>query len=183
MAKTSFIDLEIQNYISYLKEIRNMSANTCVSYNRDLKKLSSYFDSLQISEIDQVNEAICSGWIGYLFNKGVSPRSIQRHISSAKGLFKFLKKNELITSSPFELIQAPKSKNYLPDVLSPEQVDRLLQFKPQSVIDIRDLAIVELIYSSGLRVSELANINLRILKKISHFYESLVKALKLALFL
>ena len=43
MAKTSFLDLEIQNYISYLKEIRNMSANTCVSYNRDLKKLSSYF--------------------------------------------------------------------------------------------------------------------------------------------
>ena len=161
MTKASFIDLEIQNYISYLKEIRNMSANTCVSYNRDLKKLSSYFDSLQISEIDQVNEAICSGWIGYLFNKGVSPRSIQRHISSAKGLFKFLKKNDLITSSPFELIQAPKSKNYLPDVLSPEQVDRLLQFKPQSVIDIRDLAIVELIYSSGLRVSELANINLK----------------------
>ena len=59
MAKASFIDLEIQNYISYLKEIRNMSANTCVSYNRDLKKLSSYFDSLQISEIAQINEAIC----------------------------------------------------------------------------------------------------------------------------
>ena len=53
------------------------------------------------------------------------------------------------------------NQNYLPDVLSPEQVDRLLQFKPQSVIDIRDLAIVELIYSSGLRVSELANINLK----------------------
>ena len=77
MAKASFIDLEIQNYINYLKEIRNMSANTCVSYKRDLNKLSSYIDSLQISEIAQINEAICSGWVGYLFNKGVSPRSIQ----------------------------------------------------------------------------------------------------------
>ena len=58
MAKTSFLDLEIQNYISYLKEIRNMSANTCVSYNRDLKKLSSYFDSLQINEIAQIKKKL-----------------------------------------------------------------------------------------------------------------------------
>ena len=81
-------------------------------------------------------------------------------MSSAKGFFRFLKKNNLVDSSPFELITAPKSPNTLPEVLSPENVEQLLNFKPTNLIEIRDLAIVELMYSSGLRVSETVNINL-----------------------
>ena len=75
-------------------------------------------------------------------------------------MFKFLKKNYLIDTSPFELINAPKTPSHLPDVLSPEDVEQLLNFKPCDALEIRDLAIVELMYSSGLRVSETANINL-----------------------
>ena len=74
--------------------------------------------------------------------------------------FDFLKKNNLVDSSPFELITAPKSPNTLPEVLSPENVEQLLNFKPSNLVEIRDLAIVELMYSSGLRVSETVNINL-----------------------
>ena len=81
-------------------------------------------------------------------------------MSSAKGFFRFLKKNNLVDSSPFELITAPKSPNTLPEVLSPENVEQLLNFKPTNLIEIRDMAIVELMYSSGLRVSETVNIDL-----------------------
>jgi integrase/recombinase XerC len=66
----------------------------------------------------------------------------------------------LISSSPLDLVTAPKIANTLPDVLSPEDVEQLLNFKPSSVIEIRDMAIVELMYSSGLRVSEAININI-----------------------
>ena len=71
-----------------------------------------------------------------------------------------MKKNLLIESSPFELVTAPKAANYLPEVLSPEDVSQLLNFKPSDSLEIRDLAIIELMYSSGLRVSEAANVNL-----------------------
>ena len=66
----------------------------------------------------------------------------------------------MISSSPLDLVTAPKIANTLPDVLSPEDVEQLLNFKPSSVIEIRDMAIVELMYSSGLRVSEAININI-----------------------
>ena len=102
---------------------------------------------------------ICSAWIGDLFSQNNNPRSIQRHLSSAKGFFRFLKKNNLIAASPFELVTAPKSASNLPEVLTPEDVEQLLNFKPSSLIEIRDLAIVEMMYSSGLRVSETVNIN------------------------
>ena len=102
---------------------------------------------------------ICSAWIGDLFSQNNNPRSIQRHLSSAKGFFRFLKKNNLIVTSPFELVTAPKSASNLPEVLTPEDVEQLLNFKPSSLIEIRDLAIVEMMYSSGLRVSETVNIN------------------------
>ena len=75
-------------------------------------------------------------------------------------IIRFLKKNGLISSSPLDLVTAPKIANTLPDVLSPEDVEQLLNFKPSSIIEIRDMAIVELMYSSGLRVSEAININI-----------------------
>ena len=103
---------------------------------------------------------------------------IRDSISSAKGFFKFLKKNNVVNSSPFELITAPKIPNNLPEVLSPEDVEQLLKFKPTSVIEIRDLAIIELIYSSGLRVSETININLNDFEEDMSFLRILGKGSK-----
>ena len=115
---------------------------------------------LNLSNYSEINNEICSAWIGNLYSQDNNPRSIQRHLSSAKGFFRFLKKNNLIESSPFELVSAPKSPSNLPEVLSPEDVEQLLNFKPSNLIEIRDMAIVELMYSSGLRVSETVNINM-----------------------
>ena len=131
-----------------------------MSYERDLKKFAAFINSLNISQYNQIDDEVCSAWIGDLYTSGNNPRSIQRHLSSAKGFFRFLKKNGLISSSPLDLVTAPKIANTLPDVLSPEDVEQLLNFKPSSVIEIRDMAIVELMYSSGLRVSEAININI-----------------------
>ena len=113
-----------------------------------------------ISSYDEVDESVCSGWIGSLYQNDNTPRTIHRHLSAAKGFFKFLKKNDVIRSSAFELISAPKVSSHLPEVLSPEDVEQLLNFRPENSIEIRDLALIELMYSSGLRVSEVANINL-----------------------
>ena len=153
------IDNDIKEYIIYISQVKNLSDNTSKSYQRDLNKLNSFLENLKIEDYSDVSMDICSAWIGDLFSQNNNPRSIQRHLSSAKGFFRFLKKNNLIASSPFELVTAPKSASNLPEVLTPEDVEQLLNFKPNSLIEIRDLAIVELMYSSGLRVSEAVNIN------------------------
>ena len=160
MPSQYFIYKDINLYLNYVSEVKNLSDNTLSSYKRDLYKLSVFLESSKIKDYDEIDELICTSWIGNLFTLNNSPKSIQRHLSSAKGFFRFLIKNSLIQSSPLDLVQAPKSINYLPEVLSPEQVEQLLSFKPKDVYEIRDLAIVELIYSSGLRVSEAININL-----------------------
>ena len=120
----------------------------------DLPEVKNVLSIFSLSDLDE------NAWIGDLYSQNNKPKSIQRHLSSAKGFFRFLKKNNLISSSPFELVTAPKSSNTLPDVLSPEDVEQLLNFKPSNTIEIRDMAIVELMYSSGLRVSETVNINI-----------------------
>ena len=160
MSKEYFVLKDINLYTDYIFEVRNLSANTASSYKSDLIKLSTFLESLKISSYSNISDETCTGWIGSLYASNNNPRSIQRHLSSAKGFFKFLKKNYLIDTSPFELINAPKTPSHLPDVLSPEDVEQLLNFKPCDALEIRDLAIVELMYSSGLRVSETANINL-----------------------
>ena len=178
MNKKGFVINDINEYINFISQVKNLSNNTANSYLRDLKKFSDFVEKLNISKYSEITDDICSAWIGDLFTKNINPRSIQRHISSAKGFFKFLKKNNVVNSSPFELITAPKTANNLPEVLSPEDVEQLLKFKPASVIEIRDLAIIELIYSSGLRVSETININLDDFEEDMSFLRILGKGAK-----
>ena len=160
MKNTSPILNDINEYLVFVSQVKNLSENTTKSYERDLKKLYLFLEKLNVTNYSDIKEEICSAWIGDLYSQNNKPKSIQRHLSSAKGFFRFLKKNDLISSSPFELVTAPKSSNTLPDVLSPEDVEQLLNFKPSNTIEIRDMAIVELMYSSGLRVSETVNINI-----------------------
>ena len=160
MKNTSPILNDIKEYLVFVSQVKNLSENTTKSYERDLKKLLIFLEKLNITKYSDIKEEICSAWIGDLYSQNNKPKSIQRHLSSAKGFFRFLKKNNLIDSSPFELVTAPKSSNTLPDVLSPEDVEQLLNFKPSNTIEIRDMAVVELMYSSGLRVSETVNINI-----------------------
>jgi integrase/recombinase XerC len=148
------------------------------SYSRDLKKLSTYLQNIGISSYKNIDENTCSGWVGDLYQHKNNPRTIHRHLSAAKGFFKFLKKNSLVATSPFELVTAPKAASYLPEVLSPEDVELLLNFKPENVLEVRDLALIELMYSSGLRVSEVAGIDLTDFEEEMSFLRILGKGAK-----
>ncbi len=178
MKNTSPILNDINEYLVFVAQVKNLSENTTKSYKRDLKKLYLFLEKLNVTNYSDIKEEICSAWIGDLYSQNNKPKSIQRHLSSAKGFFRFLKKNNLISSSPFELVTAPKSSNTLPDVLSPEDVEQLLNFKPSNTIEIRDMAIVELMYSSGLRVSETVNINISDFEENMSFLRVLGKGSK-----
>ena len=178
MNNNVFILSDVKEYIVFVSQVKNLSENTSKSYERDLKKLHLFLSDLNVSEYSQISAETCSAWIGSLYSQNNNPKSIQRHLSSAKGFFRFLKKNNLIESSPFELVSAPKSSSTLPEVLSPEDVEQLLNFKPTNTIEIRDMAIVQLMYSSGLRVSETANINISDFEEDKSFLRVLGKGSK-----
>ena len=173
-----FIETDLEAYLIYIASVRNLSSNTVESYKRDLLKLVKYLQELGITSYSETTESVCSSWIGNLFAANNNPKSIQRHLSSAKGFFKFLLKNQIIESSPFDLISGPKAAKHLPDVLSPEDVEILMNFKPSNNIEIRDLAIIELMYSSGLRVSETSAVNLNDFEEDMQFLRVLGKGSK-----
>jgi integrase/recombinase XerC len=176
--KKYFVSELIFNYLDYLENIKGLSSNTTVSYKRDLLKLSKFLNASGVNDFENLTEEICSAWIANLFQNNVSARSIQRHISAAKGFFNYLKKSGLISDSPFQLINSPKSPSYLPNILSPEEVSQLLNFKPKNSQEKRDLAIIELIYSSGLRVSEAVNSNLNDFEENKNFLRVIGKGSK-----
>mgnify|MGYP003325351865 CR=1 FL=1 len=86
------IDNDVEEYLIFVSQVKNLSENTTKSYKRDLKKLCSFLKHLKISNYSEINTDICSAWIGDLYSQDNNPRSIQRHLSSAKGFFRFLKK-------------------------------------------------------------------------------------------
>ena len=177
-ANQYFFAALIFDYLDFLKNIKGLSENTAKAYQRDLNKFSKFLESIAIESLESISEEKCSAWIADLFQNDVSARSIQRHISSAKGFFSYMKKIGLVQSSPFELINSPKSPNHLPNILSPEEVSQLLNFKPKNSQDKRDFAIIELIYSSGLRVSEAVNSNLSDFEDNNNFLRVIGKGSK-----
>ena len=176
--KKYFLCSLINNYLDFSENIKGLSENTISSYQRDLNKFSKFLEASGVNDFENLTEEMCSAWIADLFQHNVSARSIQRHISSAKGFFNYLKKSGLVINSPFELINSPKSPSHLPNILSPEEVSQLLNFKPKNAQEKRDLAMIELIYSSGLRVSETINVNLRDFEDNKNFLRVLGKGSK-----
>ena len=177
-ANRYFFAALIFDYLDFLKNIKGLSENTAKAYQRDLNKFSKFLESIAIESLENISEEKCSAWIADLFQNDVSARSIQRHISSAKGFFSYMKKIGLVQSSPFELINSPKSPNHLPNILSPEEVSQLLNFKPKKSQDKRDFAIIELIYSSGLSVSDAVNSNLSDFEDNNNFLRVIGKGSK-----
>ena len=117
-------------------------------------------------------------WVIYLRKKGLGNRSIQRNISSLRNFYRYLHKNKEIDANPFDAIQSPKVEERLPKSLTPEDVEKLLSFVPKTPWDFRDKAFLELLYSSGLRVSEAVNVNITSFESDFSFIKVLGKGKK-----
>ena len=150
------MEKEIENFIEYLIIEKKYSKNTVTSYERDLKKFQKIMDNKKINNISKKD---IQNYLNEL-NKNQSSRSISRNISTLKSFYKYLKINKKITINPMDQINNPKTKKTLPKVLSEEEINNLLDIKLKTNFDYRNKAMLELMYSSGLRVSELINLNL-----------------------
>ncbi len=151
--------LPIERYCAFLKNERGFSAHTLSLYQRTLVHLSNFLIDEAILVWPAVSEHNLKQWLLGFRKSGLKASSIQAKVSSIKGFFKYSLQKQLLTEDPSLLLTAPKSPRSLPKNLAVDEVDVLLSFNAESTIEIRDKAIIELFYSSGLRLSELANLN------------------------
>lgn len=151
----------VDKYINYLSEVKRSSGNTISSYKRDLLKMCKYFSSNGIEDVHDVNATDLSTYISSLDKQGMSSATISRNVASIKSFFMYLFKNKVISEDCTDKLKAPKIDKKVPDVLSIEEINLLLeQPSDRSNKEIRDKAMLELLYATGLRVSELISIKL-----------------------
>jgi len=152
---------EIKEFLSYLESVKQYSPHTLKGYERDLKKLSDYLLAQDIKNWKIVKEHDLRTFINSERRRGLSPRSIQRLLSSCRTFFEHLLIEGLIQLSPAQNVSSPKLAQLLPKAMDADLVQRLLDFKPKGMIEIRDKALAELLYSSGLRLSEVCQLEVQ----------------------
>ena len=152
---------EIKEFLSYLESVKQYSPHTLKGYERDLKKLSDYLSAQDIKNLKIVKEHDLRTFINSERRRGLSPRSIQRLLSSCRTFFEHLLIEGLIQLSPAQNVSSPKLAQLLPKAMDADLVQRLLDFKPKGMIEIRDKALAELLYSSCLRLSEVCQLEVQ----------------------
>ena len=153
---------KIDEFLQFLKVERNLSSNTIDSYSRDLNKFLAYLSSHRGSNLTRVNSENIQNYRRFLKTKGISSSSIARNLVALKMFFRFLLREGAIKEDPSYQLESPLSWSKLPEVLSIAEVENLLN--QPSILKksgFRDRAILELLYATGMRVSELVNVRLQ----------------------
>jgi integrase/recombinase XerC len=160
------VEKVVRSYLEYLEVERNYSAHTILSYENDLLRLIRFLRREGVESFDQVHKESLRAFIASLLDDGFSQRSIARKIASIRSLFKYLRRQKITEGNPALVLITPKAGKRLPTFLDEEAVQRLLALPEQSAPDgKRDAAILELFYSTGIRLSELIGLNIGDLKK------------------
>ena len=149
------------DYLHYLKVERGLSENTIASYGIDLKLFLEYLRENEIPSFKQVNKEVIVNYMQAEKNNNKANSSILRSVSSLRKFFQYLAQEKIIEKDPMLLIDTPKKKQHLPQVLTKEEVEKLLH-SPNTgqVLGLRDRAMLELMYATGLRISEIINLKL-----------------------
>ena len=151
----------IDAFVGHLQDERQMSHHTVAGYRRDLRKLKVFVVSLNGNDLLRLKPAEARLFPAQLHRHGLTGRSIQRALSAARSLYRYLVREKLVRSNPFDGIRAPRGERKLPETLSADQAAKLVAIEPKSDLDYRDRAILELFYSSGLRLSELSGLDVK----------------------
>lgn len=150
----------IDQFLQKLRTQKHYSPHTLDGYARDLAQFNTYIDTQSATPWNKVDEALIRRYIAQRHRDGISPRSLQRELSSLRSYFDFLIQEQGFTHNPARQVQAPKGERKLPTTLDVDQMQQLLSIDADDPMSLRDRAVLELFYSSGLRLSELLNLNL-----------------------
>jgi integrase/recombinase XerD len=153
------MERELEEYLHYLRVEKNAAKNTIDSYALDLKRYIECLQQQGVRAVGKIERSHLLAYLTLLKELGLTAKSVSRNFSAVKGFHKFLLGEELSNTDPTENVDAPKLSKKLPDVLTPDEIEQILeQPNVQHVLGIRDRAILETLYATGVRVSELTGL-------------------------
>lgn len=148
----------IVSFLNYIKVEKGLAANTLAAYGRDLQKFEAFARKRGL-ELQEIGRDHIVDFLGDLYRHGLDSHTVSRHTVTLRNFFRFALAEEAITVDPTLNLETPKTRRTLPVYLRMEEIDRLLvQPKPDTPLGLRDRAMLEMLYSTGLRVSELVNL-------------------------
>jgi integrase/recombinase XerC len=150
----------IEKFIRHLTYERQLSELTAKNYARDLRSIAAYCDKISVDKWGDLDHEHVRSYSAACYRKGLSPRSIQRQLSAARTFYRFMLREKHVSTNPVQSVSAPKAGKRLPENLDADRMARLLDIPGDGPLVIRDRAILELLYSSGLRLAELTGLNL-----------------------
>lgn len=156
------MEIYIEQYVEYLRTTKKSSDNTVASYRRDLLKFANYFHSLGQTDIQSINETNLNSYILFIEKQGMSMATVSRNIASIKSFYSYLMREGIVQADPSEQLKPPKIEKKTPDVLTINEVNKLLE-QPGNTTpkEIRDRAMLELLYATGIRVTELVTLKVQ----------------------
>jgi integrase/recombinase XerC len=149
----------IERFLSHLSFERRMSSHTVSAYRHDLGRLAAFCDKRDVKRWAALNNFQVRAYAASEHAGGIAPRSIQRRLSAARTFYEYLMREGAVKNNPALEVRAPKSKKRLPATLDADQMGRLLNFRVDDPLSARDKAMMELFYSSGLRLGELVGLD------------------------
>jgi len=150
---------DITRFIEYLETEKGASQNTRLSYRRDLMQMAAFLEEMGVTDVAKVTKTALTSYVLYLEKQGKKTTTISRMLASMKAFFHYVFKEGLIKRDPAEDIRAPKVEKKMPSILSVDEVNRLLaQPSGKTAKEVRDRAMLELLYGTGIRVSELMHL-------------------------
>jgi tyrosine recombinase XerD len=149
----------IDAFLSDLQLRRSASAHTVENYRLDLLRLCEWLEPLGITAWEDINRATVRRWIAWMHGEGYAPASIARKLSALRSLFRYLVREGMVATSPMLLVPAPRGRHTLPSVMTIEEIERLLEAPNLTTpLGLRDRCLFEVLYATGLRVSELLSL-------------------------
>lgn len=156
--------MQLQDFFQYLSSEKRYSQHTITAYKVDLQQFSDFiYQEYQTTDVKQINHHMIRAWIMHLIDDNITGRTVNRKLSAVKTFYKFLRKKNILAVNPMLKILPPKTNNSLPEFVSIEQMDLLLDDKNfnQDFEGKRDRLIIEMFYLSGIRLNELVNLSNR----------------------
>lgn len=150
----------VQKFVNFLERDKRLSLNTLQSYRRDIEQYITYLREINLQNISNTNKTTVIAYLLYLQKKGRATSTISRNLASIRSFYQYIAKNKIIDQDPTSELESPKVEKKLPQILSTKEVELLLeQPKCVDLKGYRDKAMLELLYATGIRVSELINLN------------------------
>jgi integrase/recombinase XerC len=147
-------------FLEHLQHVRRLSPHTIKNYARDLELIGNWCQQADLTDWSQLSPHQVRAYIAQRHRSGLSGKSLQRELSTLRSLFNYLQREGMAENNPAQGIKAPKVKRRLPATLDADQLTNLLEVTDDNPLSIRDLAMLELFYSSGLRLAELISVDL-----------------------